>query len=530
MEKIFWCDTLVDEILEREDQLEEKSEEFITESGLGASGIPHIGSAGDGIRAYMVYLALKDRELNANYYAVSDDRDGLRKVPIGFPKELEKEIGRPVSHIEDPFGCHDSYGAHMSSLLIDALEKVGVEFEFVSSDKIYEEGVLDTEIKEILGNYKQAGEIIKRVTDQEKYTEEYPFFVICENCGRIYTTRVTAFHGDTVEYVCDESFLGKNSETGEEIPVEGCGHEGEASIRNGKLQWKVEFAARWRALKVNFEAFGKDILDSVRVNDAISREILNFEPPVHALYELFVEKGGERISKSKGNVFTPQVWLKYGSPESMRLLMLKRLNYTRVVNPQEIPKLMEEVDYLANVYFGEEEIQNERERSHLTRLYEYVHRLNPPDEKPLTLSYSTLSNICSVLPREVKSRYDIIKGILQRTGLLPKDFDESVLQERIEYATTFVEDVGEGEREKVQLEPEEKNALDAFSEKLKRDMKEEDVQTLIFETAKEHGIRPGNFFKAIYKVILGVDQGPRAGPLIKTIGVKRVKELISKHS
>jgi len=529
MERIFWCDKLVDEILEREEKLEEKSDVFITESGLGASGIPHIGSAGDCVRAYMVLLALKDRGLKSKYYAVSDDRDGLRKVPIGFPKYLENDIGRPVSSIDDPFGCHKSYGEHMSSLLIDAMEKIGIEFEFISSDNLYKKGMLDKEIEEIMKNHERAGEIIKRETLQERYTEHYPFFVICENCGKIYTTRVTGFHDGRVEYVCDQSFLGKNSETGEEIEVKGCGYRGETSIRNGKLQWKVEFAARWKALKINFEAFGKDILDSVKVNDAICREILNFEPPVHALYELFVEKGGQRISKSRGNVFTPQLWLEYGSPESIRLLMLKRLNYTRVVTPSEIPKHMDEVDYLASVYFGEKEIKNERERKHLRRLYEYVHLLNPPEEKPLTISYYTLIDLCGVIPENIENRYDIIKSILLRTKLLPKNFDESELKKRIEYATKFVRDMGSEKKEKIELKDAEKKTLRVFEEKLKEEMDSEEIQTLIFETAKENGIKPGDFFRVIYRVILGVDQGPRAGSLIKLIGVKKVKEIISEY-
>jgi lysyl-tRNA synthetase class 1 len=527
MEKIFWCDTLVDDILAREEKVEEPSDAFITESGLGASGIPHIGSAGDGIRACMVYLALKDRGLNARYYAVSDDRDGLRKIPLGFPDSLEKYIGMPVSHIPDPEGCHESYGEHMSSLLIDGLKKVGVEFEFVSSDQLYKKGKLDAEITTLLHHYKQAGEIIKRVTDQEKYTEEYPFFVICENCGKIYTTRVTDFHGDTVEYVCDGEFLGKNSKTGEDIPVRGCGYRGETSIRNGKLQWKVEFAARWKALKISFEAFGKDILDSVRVNDAICREILGGEPPVHALYELFVEKGGERISKSKGNVFTPQVWLRYGSPESMRLLMLKRLNYTRVVNPHEIPKLMDEVDDLACVYFGEREITNEKEAMHTKRLYEYVCLLDPPDEKPLTVSYATLISLSSVLPRDVESRYEILKNILLRTRHIPKTVDDAELKERIAYVTAFVEDVGEVEKEKITLTNEEKRTLKTFTGTLETSMDAEDIQTLIFETAKRNGMKPGRFFKTLYRVLLGVDQGPRAGSLIAIIGIPKVKEIIT---
>ncbi len=529
MEKIFWCDKLVDEILEREEKLKEKSSKFITESGLGASGIPHIGSAGDGIRAYMIALALEDAGLKSTYIAFADDRDGLRKVPMGFPDSLEEYIGMPVSHIPDLEGCHDSYGEHMSSLLIDALKEIGIEFESVSSDKVYKSGKLDREIKEILTNGKKAGELIKEYTLQDKYLHQLPYYAICEECGKIYTTRVTDFHDNKVHYLCDEEFIGKNSNTGKEIVIKGCGYEGETSIRDGKLQWKVEFAARWKALKVNFEAFGKDILDSINVNDAICREILHFEPPVHALYELFVERGGQRISKSKGNVFTPQVWLEYGTSESMRLLMLKRLNYTRVVDLFEIPKLMEEVDHLAKVYFGELEISNEKEEKHLKRLYEYVSLLKPPEDIPFTLSYHTLVDICSVLPKEMEKRYELIKNILLRTKLLPKEFDESELKKRIEYATNFVKDVGGTKREKIKLNSLEKKALETFKEELREEMDAEEIQSLIFETAKRNEVKPRDFFKTIYRVILGVDQGPRAGSLIKIIGVKRVKEIISEY-
>jgi len=190
---------------------------------------------------------------------------------------------------------------------------------------------------------------------------------------------------------------------------------------------------------------------------------------------------------------------------------------------------MEEVDYLASVYFGEKEIKNERERKHLRRLYEYVHLLNPPEEKPLTISYYTLIDLCGVIPENIENRYDIIKSILLRTKLLPKNFDESELKKRIEYATKFVRDMGSEKKEKIELKDVEKKTLRVFEEKLKEEMDSEEIQTLIFETAKENGIKPGDFFRVIYRVILGVDQGPRAGSLIKLIGVKKVKEIISEY-
>ena len=129
-----------------------------------------------------------------------------------------------------------------------------------------------------------------------------------------------------------------------------------------KLTWKSEFAARWRALDIRFEAYGKDIADSVRINDRICREVLEFEPPSHAAYEMFLDKGGKKISKSAGNVFTPQVWFNYGSPQSLLLLMLKRFVGTRSLDVSDIPAYMNEMDALEDVYFGKK--TSRRKRSH----------------------------------------------------------------------------------------------------------------------------------------------------------------------
>ena len=144
--------------------------------------------------------------------------------------------------------------------------------------------------------------------------------------------------------------------------IEGCGHEGEADITKGegKLTWKGEFAARWKALDIRFEAYGKDIADSVKINDRICREVLCFEPPSHAKYEMFLDKSGKKISKSAGNVFTPQVWFRYGSPQSLLLLMLKRFVGTRTLDVSDIPLYMNELDYLEDVYFGKKQVGEKR--------------------------------------------------------------------------------------------------------------------------------------------------------------------------
>ncbi|MDF2769487.1 MAG: lysyl-tRNA synthetase, class, partial [Nitrososphaeraceae archaeon] len=110
-----WIDKVADNLLNREKKLGRKLDLIRVESGLGASGIPHIGSMGDAVRAYGIKLALENFGYKAELIAYSDDMDGLRKVPPGLPDWLQDYIAKPVSNIPDPFGgCHTSYGAHMS--------------------------------------------------------------------------------------------------------------------------------------------------------------------------------------------------------------------------------------------------------------------------------------------------------------------------------------------------------------------------------------------------------------------------------
>ena len=177
-----WYDKTAAELIEREKKLGRSLEMIRTESGLGASGFPHIGSLGDALRNYAVALGVRNLGYNAELIAFSDDKDGLRKVPAGLPEEMEKWLGYPVSSIPDDFGdCHTSFGSHMTSLLLEALDIVGADYRFMSGNKVYQDGVLNEEIMTLLENNVKVGEIIKEEIGQEKYTETLPYFVVCES-------------------------------------------------------------------------------------------------------------------------------------------------------------------------------------------------------------------------------------------------------------------------------------------------------------------------------------------------------------
>lgn len=522
----FWIDTLAKKIIEREKKLK-RIKVFRTESGLGASGFPHIGSFGDVVRNYSVALGLKDQGVKSELIAYSDDRDGLRKVPLTLPDWLEKHIGKPVTDIPDPFGkCHQSFGEHMRSLLLESLDKAGIDYKHHSATEDYKKGLFNRQIESILLNSEKAGEIVKKLIGQEKFIEALPYFPVCEKCGKIYTTRCYQIipKEHKVLYACDQEFIGKNMNTGKEIVVHGCRHKGEAKYFNGtgKLSWKVEFAMRWSALQIIFEAHGKDIRDSVKVNDAICKDILNFEPPLHVVYEMFLDKSGGKISKSYGNVFTPRVWFNYGNVQSLILLMLKRFAGTRELDVTDIPKYMDNLNQLENIYFGKKKVENKRDLITLKRLFEYIHFLNPPKKFSIQVPYNTMIEIAKVLPE--KNQLDFTIQRLKEYGYL-RELTPSIkenIKKRLEFAKNWIRDFEKAKVEISEMSEKERKAIRNLIEAIQKETNGEKLQANIFEIARKNNLQPTKFFKLLYGILLKSESGPRLGPYILEIGKKNV--------
>jgi len=516
-----WIDKLAYELVEREKDLGRNLSMIKVESGLGASGIPHIGSLGDAVRAYGVKLALENLGYKSELIAYSDDMDGLRKIPEGFPDWLKEHIAKPVSFIPDPFGCHDSYGLHMSSLLLDGLDKLGIKYKFQRGVDTYKNGLLKDQIHTILTNSKKIGEKIAELVGQEKYQEALPYFPVCSNCGRLYTAEAYEYLPDErkIKYRCHETTIGSKI-------LAGCGHDGIADITKdlGKLAWKVEFAARWQAFDVRFEAYGKDIMDSVKVNDWVADEILKFPHPHHVKYEMFLDKGGKKISKSLGNVVTSQAWLKYGTPKSILLLLYKRITGTREVGFEDIPALMDEYNELENIYFGKIKLDNETKTIRAKGLYEYVNLLDIPKNPSPYVNYRLLVQLCTIF-REQRSQH-VIKKLIEY-GTIKESTPE--MEELISLAGNYADDFDKPSKVEIQLDEITKQAIKNLVDMLTAEDEPLDLQNSIYQIAKNVGLQPKDFFKTLYQIILASDRGPKIGPFIIDIGRKKVAHVLSEH-
>ena len=519
-----WIDKLAHEVIEREKHLGRNIDGVIrVESGLGASGIPHIGSLGDAVRAYGIKLALENFGYKSELITYSDDLDGLRKIPEGLQVK-EENIGKRVSAIEDPFGkCHDSYGSHMSSLLLEGLDELGIKYVHKTAHDTYKNGILKEQIHKILMNSKKIGDKIEELTGQTKFQNILPYFPVCQNCDKLYTT-------ESFEYIEDEKkvrYRCKDSEVGSSI-IMGCGHEGEADITKdlGKLSWKVEFAARWQAFDIRFEAYGKDIMDSVKVNDWVSDEILGFPHPHHVKYEMFLDKGGKKISKSLGNVITSQKWLRYGTTKTILLLLYKRITGARELGFEDIPGLMDEYNELEDIYFGKIKVDNEAKLVKSKGLYEYVNLLNPPKEPSTHLNYRLLINLCRMF-KDHRIERVISKLIDYGTIKEEKDDIKELIKLAGKYSDAFLET--KIPAAELEIDDSTKAALKQLVKLLEENVEIEELQNSIYSIAKENQVQPKDFFRIIYRIIISGPRGPKLGKFIEDIGKKNVADAISRH-
>jgi len=516
-----WIDKLAFELLEREKSIGRNLDLIRVESGLGASGVPHIGSLGDAVRAYGVKLALENFGYKSELIAYSDDLDGLRKIPEGFPDSLQEHIAKPVSLIPDPFECHESYGMHMSSILLDGLDKVGIKYEFRRAIDTYKQGLLKDQIHTILKSSSKIGEKISELVGQEKFQKYLPYFPVCANCSKLYTAESTEYLPDEkkVIYNCHDAEIGSNR-------VKGCGHQGEADITKdlGKLAWKVEFAARWAAFDIRFEAYGKDIMDSVKVNDWVADEILNYPHPHHVKYEMFLDKGGKKISKSLGNVITAQKWLEFGDPKSILLLLYKRITGARELGFEDIPSLMAEYNELEDIYFGKIKIDNQAKLTKSKGLFEYVNLLNPPKESGTHVNYRLLIELSKIFKEDRTQR--VMKKLLDY-GVIKNSQPE--IEKMIDLAGNYGDEFDQQEKIEIDLDDSTKKALGLLSTILDAQEEPEDIQNTIYQIAKSNDVQPRDFFKILYQIILGTTRGPKIGPFITDIGRKKVAKTISEY-
>ncbi|RLE48117.1 MAG: lysine--tRNA ligase [Candidatus Methanomethylicota archaeon] len=524
-----WVDIVV------EDLLSMKVDKHIVNGGMAASGPIHIGKTrGELFIQAAVARGLKKRGADVEHMLVVYTQDPLKaKPPLTTPEFTRKWKGIRILDVPCPEGCCSNWVEHWMKPFYEVLDDFGIEnLKVVETSELYKDRRMVNAVKLIIEKRNKAREVLSRFKGA-KYPEDWiPFKPLCPNCHNISTTKAISvdLEAEKVEFTCPR-----------------CGVKGKVDLTQGKLEWRLEWAALWKVLNVTFEPYGKDHAVAGGSRDscaAIAKEVLGIQPPKGLAYE-WVYVNGKAMSSSGGISFDFNEWPKIAKPQVLKYWYYSAKPMTHLdFSPIKVPQLSDEYDKAERVYFGIEKVKESKIEENMKRSYEIANNEKPPKEMPIQIPYKFAVMLAQIIPEkegfgwraaekliktghlhETPSEGEIkqIESILRRAGYWARKYAPPHLR------ITILEKLPQEIVNK--LSEKEKEFLRILGEKIsERTWMPDELEAEIYRLAREVvGIGSKRAFKAAYRVLLGRESGPRLAPFILTLDekfvIKRFTEL-----
>ncbi|MGQ4806710.1 Lysine--tRNA ligase [Candidatus Entotheonellaceae bacterium PAL068K] len=488
-----WADVIAQELAQSQ---------HLLSTGITPSGEYHVGHLREVLTAEGVYRALCDQGSEAHMHYIADTMDPLRRVyDFLDPQIYAAEVGKPLCDIPCPCHQHDSYAEHFLEPFLAALRALGIKLQVLRAHELYRQGRLEAQIIMALQHTDQIKAILHEETGKAEGDDWSPYNPLCQACGRLTGTRLTGFDpvARTVSYTC------------------GCGHAATAAISQaGKLAWRIDWPARWQALGVTVEPFGKDHATrggSYDTGKRIIREVFGSEPPYPVPYEWLGLQGQGDMSSSKGNLVSMFNLTQTIPPEVVRY-MIFRVKPSRRISFDPGSPLLNLVDEYDNPQ-GANRNQRAAELAHLEGI------------AALGIPFKHLVNLIQITQGDVEQ----IRLILQRNNLpVPKP---SILQNRMAYAQHWLTHYCPPElrlqlqatvpEQVTALSSEQRQALGGLAKRLQADMDGDTIHTLVYGIAEEMSLAAKDVFQAIYIAFLDQPRGPRVGWFLSSLDVGFVR-------
>jgi lysyl-tRNA synthetase class 1 len=435
--------------------------------------------------------------------------------------EIFKEyLGKPLYAVPSPEPGFENFAEYYAADFVAVHKKAGFTPEYYRATELYKSGKMDSYIKTALENVPAIRRILKEVSGSDKNESWLPVSVVCENCGKMMTTRGFDFDGETIAYACDRS------------PDEtvSCGHQARLSPYGGntKLFWKVDWAAKWGAMEVDVEGAGKDHSTkggSRDVANHISREIFNREPPFDVPYEFFLV-GGKKMSSSKGKGSSAKEMSEIFTPEIFRLVLIgKDINQQIEVDPQgdSVPRTYDWYDDLA-------EAARVGENVDFARTFELS--ALPENRKPLLNPWELRFSQAAFMVQ--MPHLSLIDNAEEVKGVSLTEEERVALEERAEYAKFWLSNYASEQYKyelqdtlpEVQLSDIQKSAMKTLAEYMETEHTGEGIHTRLHELKTEVPIAPKELFSALYKIFLNRESGPKVGWFLSVLPREFVHKLL----
>ena len=497
-------------VLKRYERKDPEKGYVLFETGYGPSGLPHIGTFGEVARTSMIRRAFEIiSDIPTRLFCFSDDMDGMRKVPenVPNPEMLREHLQKPLTAVPDPFGEYPSFGEHNNAMLRRFLDTFGFSYEFISATEFYRSGRFDETLLRAAERYDAIMELMLSSLREERQQTYSCFLPISPKSGRVLYVPIRHVDAAAGTITFDD-------EEGEEttLPVTG---------GRVKLQWKPDFGARWAALDVDFEMYGKDHSTNTPIYDGIC-EILGGRPPEHFTYELFLDQFGQKISKSKGNGLSIDEWLTYAATESLSYFMYQKPKTAKRLHFDVIPKAVDEYHQQLRAYPDQSLDQQ------LANPVWHIHGGEVP-KSDMVVSFQMLLNLASVAGTEDRAT---LWGFIRRYAPEASPETHPGLDQAAEYALRYFRDFVAPTRRYRLPDPRERRALEDLLARLaawEGPADPEALQSMVFAVGRDHGFEPMKaWFEALYQVLLGAEQGPRFGGFIALFGIDETRRLITR--
>jgi lysyl-tRNA synthetase class 1 len=497
-----WSKVIAKEIVDNRSETK-----HVVATGITPSGAIHVGNLREIIIGDAVHTALRDMDVDAKLIYVADTFDPLRRRYPFLPAEYETHVGKTLSEIPDPEGCHSSYADHFLLPFLDSLDVLDIEVEIYKADEMYKSGMYVDVIKEAFLRRDEISRILEDVSGRQISEDWMPFNPLCDACGRITSAIVRGYDIDkeAAYYECE------------------CGHKGIASFTGGgKLTWRVDWAARWKILGVTIEPFGKDHAapgGSFDSGKRIATEIYDFKAPYPIPFEHIHLKttAGEgkkakvtAMSSSKGTNIPVHEIVEAVPPEILKHAIVRVRPDKHIDFNPALPLL-----YLIDEY--------EREIGGIGR---GVAR-EIPFRHLLTLVQIARGDFSNLLEVIKRSGYATPEGEEELAEIRKKaGYAENWLRTyappsvkfelQLDVPTEELRSLSEGQKKALKLLAQEIPQLPTISA--------EDWHNKIYEVAKKANVEAKEVFRGTYTALLKRPSGPRAGWLLGSLDPQFLKE------
>lgn len=525
-----WVEELADRLEEhvRRDQ----NREIVINGGLSVSGLQHIGRLrgevliGEGVRRILEERGYNVRQMIVLY--TQDAWKGKEPQRRQFPGEEGKRyVGWPLIRVPDPHGCHSNWVEHYWEDFGGYLDKfTDGRIQVVDTTSLYK-GQLKPIVVESIEKREKVRSIINKYRGRNPYPEDWvPFEPVCSNCGRIDRTKTLRVENGRAHYKC-----------------RACGYEGEADLSEGKLNWRLEWAGVWKALRITFEPYGKDHAAPGGSRDScveLSKLIFEYEPPLGTWYEwVSLREGGRETDMSSSDFkgVTPREWYEVAHPEVLRYIYYYTPPRRKIViDMGQIPSYYQDYYQAEDLYYqvkmGEKSWSKLGEEEYIrARSYQLAQLREPPEQRPFQPPYTTLALISQALPPQASVEH--VARRLRSSGLLdrePAPQDLERLSETLERARRWVEkyappnmrytplkQLGDDVRRSIKY-TELLRQLGTRLADLEEWSQERIKEAMIQTTSNLNPRERREFYQDFYRVLVGRPQGPRAAPLVEALG------------